>query len=214
MSRFIAGSIPAPANSEVSMISDYRGKHRGESVAILGNGPSLTDHPIDELKCVTIGLNQSWRVCESHYHVVVEMDQYDRFEKELRLVPKLFSIAPKPFGELMQPITAEPHHLRWSWDLEEGVYVKTVGYVALQLAVYMRFQRIYLIGFDCGPRDERDHFHDDSGLLAWPEPAHREVLGFAAGVLSMQAYIARPEVFLVGRSASCAFPHISWEDIR
>lgn len=191
-------------------VQDFRGRHTG-AVAILANGPSLIDHPLHRIACPTIGINQSRRFHDSTYHVAIDLDHFvkpgtDRMpgggwrpqdQGFLRpIADRLFTAGNgKPYGCILEPLNpTPPRALGWSWDLTRGVYchVSTV-YVALQLAVWMGFESIYLLGVDLAPRMTADpqgrgavvhgHCYPGHPMADGMEPAQREMFGYAAAQL-------------------------------
>jgi hypothetical protein len=191
-------------------IEHFHNRHRDEPVAILANGPSLADHPLRRIACVTIGINQSRRLHDSTYHVALDLDHYvkpgtarmpdgswrPQDTNYLRpIADRLFSAGVKPYGVLMHSLNPDPpRQLDWSWDLRRGVYSHaSTTYVALQLAMWMGFKRIYLLGVDLVTRVTQDaqgrgriehgHFYEGHPMADGMEARQREVFGFAAGVL-------------------------------
>jgi hypothetical protein len=201
----------------MNAILSARDRHPGEPVAILANGPSLTDHPLNRITCATIGINQSRRFHDSRYHVALDWDHFaapgtDRASdgswrpQDLRhlehLGDRLWTVGQKPYGVRLTSLNPPyPHTFAWSEDLTAGVYSHvTAVYVALQVAVWMGFTRIYLLGVDLKTRVYEDpqgrnrveHGHCYPGHPMNPsmEPQQREVFGFAAGWLAAR----RPDV--------------------
>lgn len=104
----------------------------------------------------------------------------------------------------------------FSFDLwRDGVCPVNTGYAALQVAAYLGFSRLYLLGFDYGKTLEkkfagRDFKHFDnsscgSGIQTQPDWLYK-----AAPLLRDRGI----KVFFVGspENGSDAFPHISFEE--
>lgn len=151
-------------------ISAYDAKHAGEPVAILANGPSLLRHTLAEIPCRTIGLNRSWEKHRSTYHLTIEQaheDAHPLVYAGLEALGCLFTMGegwkyPGTVIPTYPPAWCKLHP--FSRDLEAGAVIGwdgigSVAYVALQLAVWMGFARVYYLGLDLGG----DHFHGD-----WP----------------------------------------------
>lgn len=145
-------------------LQKFREMHQGESCFIIGNGPSLNDMDLSQLKGrYTFGLNKIHLLLERvdldlSYHVAVNslvIEQSIRafealdcpsflsfgaargltreFDKiHLLATDSFFPAAYSFYPDPLQPIT-------------EGY---TVTYVALQLAYYMGFRQVFLIGVD------------------------------------------------------------------
>jgi len=158
--------------------------YEGERCFILGNGPSLNDTDLSFLEDeVTFGTNRIYLSgFQPSYYVAVNPLVIDQFHEDIRENPPkelqflssssgkeyfgdhktvfLNTKKPKPsFGPIHEPI----------W---EG---HTVTYVALQIAYYMGFDKVYLVGVDHyygldnhtpnaeieSQSEDRAHFHPD-----------------------------------------------------
>lgn len=139
-----------------------------------------------------LGLNQSWKLFPDPFlHITVDRSQIDRTETEPGYAPDankqaydwldrqgklLASLAfreckPRPLGYHFRPGDAYMFPSKWSDDCQRGIVVSleevgTVMYVALQMAAWMGFERIYICGLDQG--DWKFTFHtqeEDRGGL-------------------------------------------------
>jgi hypothetical protein len=178
-------------------IGDFRGIHSGR-VFILGNGPSLGDHELFRLRTPgCIGVNRSFKACLTDYLVASDELTFREHREEL----KLFGLRTTVFAtegrfpaedrDWIVPIKNLGDAIGWSWDLEKGVYPRFSTYVALQLAVYMGFDDIVLLGTDLMPRgkgkDERGHFFSGGPLdNPWIGDSRfqSECFGYAAAMLA------------------------------
>lgn len=137
----------------------YRDKHRGERCIIIGNGPSLNDTPMDLLKGeYTFGLNRLYLMFdklgfETTYHVVVNKYVVEQCADDFQTIAApLFTTTPNreylPNGErrvFLERLTGP----RFSPDLRKGVWEgATVTYVAMQLAYFMGFEQVVIVGVD------------------------------------------------------------------
>ena len=148
-------------------IKRYHDLHRGETCVILGNGPSLDLVDLSRIDCPTIGLNASWMVHDSTYHVATDDWQLELYAKDrdINKWTNLFT-ADVDYGDVPTPrdctrLTVLDHggEAQWSDDLTQGVYIcTTIMWPALQLARYMGFTTIYLIAFDLCAFDGRSKF--------------------------------------------------------
>lgn len=167
-------------------LQEFKGIHEGERCFIVCTGPSLTLQDVEALKGeYTFGLNSitkifpqtDWRPT---YYAIEDMDAYLSLEDDLlaagmkqcfasdllirMLKPKVDFIA-YPFDRLnhstMRYCPSMKPRLAFSGDAYMIVYgAFTVACSAMQLAVYMGFKEIYLIGCDCDYSGEKKHFTD------------------------------------------------------
>lgn len=190
-------------------LSAFRNLHQGEPVAILGNGPTLADHDLARLTCKTIGTNMSWLKALATYHVAVEHGQAGRdpgVYRGLDAMGRLFVAGGGwNIGHVMNILN--PHHgaPEFSRDIEDGVVVSMDGcgsvvYVAIQLAAYMGFTPIHLLGVDL----YGEHFH---GRWATSEMIERQNELFAHVPEDVKVYV-------VGSPESRArFPKLTFEAV-
>ncbi|MBD3166680.1 DUF115 domain-containing protein [bacterium] len=138
----------------------YRNLHKGQRCVIVGNGPSLNEMDLDLLRDeFTIGMNKiflgfdrwNWRPT---YHVAVNplvlQQAADRIEQ--LGIPSFVSInGYESFAhpERMVFLKSLPKPTDFSRDPRIGVWEgHTVTYVAMQLAWFMGFREVALIGVD------------------------------------------------------------------
>lgn len=195
----------------MNRLRDFRNLHRGKRVFVLASGPSLADVDLTPLaRRIVIGLNRSFLAFpQTHYHCVMDQRLFDLYPEELRRSRCLFTMAGRPFGIPIRLLGSRG----FSFDLEEGIYSGyTIAHFALQLAVWMGFAEIYLLGLDLRLDGHRTHFfghdhrsdnHEDTEF-----PKMRDCLGLAAEAL-------RPSGTLVynlsPRSTLDCFPAASYE---
>ena len=138
-------------------ISDFRDLHTGRSVFILASGPSLAEVDLTRLRRrIVIGLNRSSLVYpDTHYHCTMDERLFKEYEEVLRKSRYLFTLEQRSFGIPIHLLGSEG----FSHDLTEGIYSGyTVTYFALQIAVYMGFNRIFLVGLDLKHKPGHTHF--------------------------------------------------------
>lgn len=163
-------------------------------IAILCNGPSLADHAaagnLKRIPCETIGLNHSWELARSSYHVMIDPKQWEDFKRvtgkpiNATDVPNLYTGTgadrPAYATHLNVMDTVEP---RFSFDATTGVWLcGAVTWVALQLAVSLKKHPIYFFGLDLKPRGTKGKFYGGT----WDriaEPRQRELFGYAQALL-------------------------------
>lgn len=183
----------------------------GKRLAILCNGPSLSDYPLNKIDCETMGLNRSWELQRSAYHVILDPEQWEYYRRTTG----------RPLSELGHLYTAEDgpgdtklrmmdsRHPRFSFEpVNHGVFSgRCVTWVALQLARSLGYDTIYMVGLDLCTRKVRSRaghkelikFYPtehsaESMRLAWSR--QRELFGYAAGLfqyLGIQVYNVNPK---------------------
>jgi hypothetical protein len=137
-------------------IASYRKAYSGPLV-VMGTGSSLQKHDATRISCPVMTTNIAWqRRWMPDFHVCVETDQYKTapaIYKDLHDAGKLFVLGETwPVGH---KLGIRQDGELFSHDLEQGVVVSMDGfgsvlYVALQLAEYMGFGPIYVMGLDLG----------------------------------------------------------------
>lgn len=142
-----------------SQIRDYAGKHTGERCVIIGNGPSLNKTNLELLRGeTTFGLNRIYLMFEklgfqTTYHAVVNQLVVEQCSDDFnRLSAPLFTTLPSRqhlddsantyfLNKLVGP--------RFSRDISHGIWEgATVTFVAMQIAYYMGFKEVVLVGVD------------------------------------------------------------------
>lgn len=171
------------------LLRQYRGKHAGERCFIVANGPSLRQTDLSLLKDeISFGLNRIYLLFEessfrpSYYLAVNELileqwpDEISRLE-----MPKFLNWNRRSYYGDPDPATAYIKSRMtiqdfFQYDLTRPTVVgATVTFVALQLAFYMGFQTVCLVGLDHNyqekgipsktevraPEEDESHFHAD-----------------------------------------------------
>lgn len=140
-------------------IQKYEGQHRDERCVIIGNGPSLNKTDLELLRSeTTFGLNRIYLMFEklgfdTTYHAVVNQLVVEQCAEDfIGLQAPLFTTLPSRrylgdrdqtyfLNKLVGP--------RFSKNLAHGVWEgATVTYVAMQIAYYMGFKEVVLVGVD------------------------------------------------------------------
>lgn len=140
-------------------LTELRDAHRGEQCVIIGNGPSLNETDMSLLMGRhTFGLNRLYMMFDklrfsTEYHVVVNRLVVEQCAEDLAKVPgRLISswpnrslLAKREDAIFLHPIVGPV----FSMDPRRGVWEgATVTFVALQLAYFMGFVDVILIGVD------------------------------------------------------------------
>jgi len=141
-------------------IQQFRDIHRGQRCVIIGNGPSLNNMDLSFLKNeITFGTNRIYLGFEKYdfmpsYYLSVNPLVIEQSIDEIMQIPGAKFLS--RHGMPHVPEDAENVHFLQSLDEPifsknpaEGVWEGyTVTYVALQLAYFMGFEEVYLIGCD------------------------------------------------------------------
>ena len=142
-------------------LRQFERKHAGEDCFIIGNGPSLNQMDLAPLaEYYTFGLNKIYLMAERGIdldlsylvscNALVVQQSHEAFERMTHPVFLSHTAAAGVVAEL--PHIHRLHTLNvWSFydDITQPICEGwTVTYVAMQLAYYMGFRRVFLIGVD------------------------------------------------------------------
>ena len=211
------GPIHPPS---IRLLDELRDKHRGEAVVIVGNGPSLNDTPLEQLGGVpTIAVNGIFYAAERlpdpiTYYVVEDTSVFRENTQAIKDFTAQFKLFPTSYldafaaEELDETIgffrmnggfygrdTGTLCHLRFSMDPRQRLFCgQSVTIINLQLAYWMGFSRVVLIGMDFSYKipedvdrkgdlitsnsDDVNHFHPDyfGKGKSWKDPKLDRVL--------------------------------------
>lgn len=172
----------------------YEGIYKGERCFVVCTGPSLTAQDVEALKdeC-TFSMNSiiklfaetSWRPT---YYVIEDKDVYISLENELMMYDLDNCFAADYLMDLINETQAKHKFIFYPLDhwnpclkninlsFEHGfsdnpysvIYAGyTVTFSIIQMAVYMGFKEIYLLGCDCNYSGEKRHFKDYNAPLRY-----------------------------------------------
>ena len=143
------------------LLTALKNKHRGKRCVIIGNGPSLNKMDLGFLKHeICFGMNKIYLGFEQwefmpRYYVAVNRLVIEQNTAQISQIPctKFISnrgmSALKPQDDLIFLQTFPYDAVEFSKNPAEGLQEgNTVTYVALQLAYYMGFETVILIGVD------------------------------------------------------------------
>lgn len=163
---------------------DYKDKHKGERCFIIATGPSLTMEDIESLKDEkTISMNSICKLYdETDWRPTYFAVQDNYVFKNLQDIIRLHKEVPvfisdniwKRFKREGNWIEFPTDTLYHSYDMKLGKYYAkfsddaydivydgySIAYSCIELAVYMGFKEIYLLGADCTYLGEKEHFVD------------------------------------------------------
>lgn len=165
--KYIFANRVRPLTGNERRLANFRNIHAGQRCFIIGNGPSLNKLDLTKLKQeITFGVNAIYTNYENMgfyptYYVVEDVlvaeDRRDEINN-YRYSAKFFGnylrycLTPDETTTVLNVIVDYrkyrdfPH---FSTNALEKVYVGgTVTYLCMQLAFYMGFLKVYLIGFD------------------------------------------------------------------
>ena len=190
--KFFDGSIL----NITTQITSYKDLHKGERCFIIGNGPSLNKIDLTKLKDeITFGVNSIFLNYDKmgfnptyytveDYHVINERaDAIKNITGSIKFIPQY---AYSKFGicDDFVYINVIPDYRRYkgypffSTAIHNRAWTGgTVSYINIQLAYYMGFKTVYLVGFDhnyiipdsakvsgvniVSTEDDPNHFHPD-----------------------------------------------------
>jgi len=142
------------SRNEVKLLN-YKGKHEGEEVIIIANGPSLKKVDFSLLDGrITIGMNRIYKKFLPSYLVVMDKKiQIEQFAPDLDRIssPVFFNWFARDLfsGTQNQCFLLPTYRPRFSKDLMRGIWGgHSVTYACLQLAYFMGFHKVILIGKD------------------------------------------------------------------
>lgn len=149
-------------------IEDFRNIHAGETVLLVGNGENLNLTPPELFHLPSIGMNtihkyQGWRPT---YYTGVDNRLMREFGKEVSEkysdIPKFVPMDLKEWnGNNFVHFYHLPKDLKDGWKpdtLKDGITYHSSMHVAMQLAYWMGFKTLLMIGVSHKPDDGQPHF--------------------------------------------------------
>lgn len=156
---------------EKNAIMQFKDKYKDQSCFIIGNGPSLKASDLDILndkniisfasnRIHTIYKSTDWRptfITISDESVITDVSVLEEIENahpKMFFTKSQFSFYVKKykFPKCIIPAKCSRKYLNspyFAKNLEQGIYdIATVTFFSLQIAAYMGFKKIYLIGMD------------------------------------------------------------------
>jgi len=166
-------------------LAEFKDKHRGQRCVIIGNGPSLNKMDLSFLRNeITFGMNRIYLLFDKWdfrptYYVSVNPLVIEQSVEQINKItaPRFLTLEGLPFiGTAVENIFIQrrPGGAHFSTDPRKGCWWPTVTYAAMQLAYFMGFNEVILIGVDHyfrtkgAPNKEivsqgtdENHFHPD-----------------------------------------------------
>jgi len=132
----------------------FKDLHRGETALVIGNGPSLANVPVSFLRSLpSFGSNRIWRIFQPTYYCCTDPLDLQKNREVINAMtgPKFVRARNNVDGYQLEVVLSSQHPawLTFSHDPSQPIYDGcTVTYVALQLAYYMGFETVLLVGVD------------------------------------------------------------------
>lgn len=172
-------------NSPYEKLRTLKNKHLGERCFIVATGPSLTIQDLEKLKNeVTFSMNSiclvfdetDWRPT---YYGIQDIHVYQKLKSHIenlttegkfigdnisKKVNKLENQYIFPLNLLHHRVSNTNYHTKFSDDAFAVVYSGySITYSLIQIAVYMGFKEIYLLGADCHYSSNMKHHFREYG---------------------------------------------------
>jgi hypothetical protein len=160
MAQWPAATFHPWRRASVHRLDDYMDVHKGQRCFIIGNGPSLKQTDLSLLKDeVTFGMNRIYMLFpklgfNANYYLSVNSLVIEQCAEDIRSlqIPKFLSWRSRKFiqpTEDMVFLHTTYSGPKFAYDARKRLWEgATVTYVALQLAFFMGFDQVILIGVD------------------------------------------------------------------
>jgi len=143
----------------IERIRQFADRHRGQRCVIIGNGPSLNKMDLSFLNSeISFGLNRIYLLTEEQgfnvtYQVCVNALVLEQFGHEIQRMPcpKFISLSGYSHVQAAADLMFINSLPEWGFSQDASSQVwegATVTYTALQIAYYMGFEEVVLIGVD------------------------------------------------------------------
>lgn len=174
------------AGKDKEFLKSFHNKHNGERCFLIANGPSLKKTDLTLLKNeITIGMNRIYLLFDENfyttYFTTVNELVIEQFAEDIAALncKKFVNWKQRNFfsnrDDMGYFLVSQALNDGFSKGITEGVYSGgTITYVSLQLAYYMGFKEVILIGLDHNfedkgtpnktevrSGDDKNHFHPD-----------------------------------------------------
>lgn len=149
-------------DKSIKRLLKYKNRHKGERCFIIGNGPSLKKMDLSLLKNdVTFGMNRIYLMFNdlgfsTTYYVTVNKLVVEQCARDIVKLscPKFISWHARNLIDFTSNMIClysdcDGTHSKFFTDITKGVNEgATVTYVAMQIAYYMGFEKVILVGVD------------------------------------------------------------------
>jgi len=190
-------------NSPYEKLKQIKNKHIGQRCFIIATGPSLKIEDLEKLRNeITFGVNSiclafeqtDWRPT---YYGIQDEWVYSKLEKpidKIKVEGRFLSntmlrkvkinLTDKDYIFPMNMLNHHLKHKKYRTKFSENAFAVvyngySVTYSVLQLAVYMGFKEIYLLGADCNYlSDKKQHFKEYADVESDPTLGDMMISGF------------------------------------
>jgi len=136
----------------MTTVRDYKDAYVGQTCVIIGNGPSLKDIQLEAIQYPTFGTNRiylsgyvpDFYVCVNDLVLKQFGDEIKEFDAPVKFLSNRYDIGDSS-AIILDTTYPSPGFYTPEGSMWEG---HTVTYIALQLAHYMGFSKVYLVGVD------------------------------------------------------------------
>jgi hypothetical protein len=158
--EWLQASLHPWRHASIQRLAEYQDKHKGQRCVIIGNGPSLKKTDVSKIKNeITFGMNRIYLAFpdwgfQTSYFVSINDLVIEQCAEDIQnlSMPKFLSWHSHPyiqFTEDMMFLHTTYYNPSFAQDIRRRVWEgATVTYVAMQLAYYMGFKQVVLIGVD------------------------------------------------------------------
>ena len=180
-------------------LEQFHDKYKDQRCFIVCPGPTLKQMNLERLKDeVTIGVNSVYLACKPldfhlDYTVSTEGTKPERIHEIINTpgLTAFFTEGAATYCDEHKPMGMNPYFVmpdrkpiatdseedqHFSMDITQGTFIIiSVVFQAVQLAFYMGFKEVYLIGFDCQCIDGHYYFDDDLYIGKHNDDAYHEI---------------------------------------
>ena len=157
----LAGLASPRLRRSRAMLAEYRDMHRGQRCFVIGNGPSLRETDLSRLRNeLTFGVNRIYMLFDdlgfaTTYYVAINALVLEQWAQDIRAlpIPKFITwrgrrwLADDPGVIFLDTDYTGP--AAFATDIRRRVFEgSTVTFVALELAYFMGFDEVILLGVD------------------------------------------------------------------
>lgn len=199
--RYSLAAAGFPVTKNENNLAYYKNKHQGERCVIIGNGPSLNKCDLSKLKNeFTFGVNSIFLNYEKMgfyptYYVVEDVlvaedrsEQINSYNHSVKFFGNYLNYCIEKTGEtiwlnVIFRYDEYDNFPKFSTNALRKLWVGgTVSYLCMQLAHYMGFDTVYLVGFDHSYNIPVDAKINDNRILSMSDdPNHFDANYFGKG---------------------------------
>lgn len=190
----------------------------GQDVFIIGGGPSLAGFDFKLLRGKpTIGCNAMHRLGADICQICLfsDLTWYHNFKGELARFPGQVVTQYEQLAKANLPWLHVMHRERWGLHQNALGFGGNSGCSAVNLALILGAQRVYLLGCDCQMTpDKKTHWHTWAIQKQSPQVYHKFLKGWAAIAADLPKVFPGREIINLGpNSAIPYFPRQHWREV-